>query len=68
MQNPLTVIPTKYRRYVYAVLGLAALCLAAYKASQGDWVEFAGLVLGSLGFGTAGANTPRHDPREELEF
>lgn len=54
----LTVIPTRYRRYVYAVLGLAALALSAYKASQGDWLEMAGIVLGSLGFGVAASNTP----------
>lgn len=55
--NPLTVIPTKARKYVYAVLLLAALALSAYKASEGDWLEFAGLLLGALGFGTATANT-----------
>ncbi|APH01678.1 hypothetical protein IGS73_10565 [Janibacter indicus] len=54
----LTTIPAKYRKYVYALLALAALALSAYKASQGDWVEFAGLILGGLGFGTATANTP----------
>jgi hypothetical protein len=56
--NPLTAIPPKARLYVYAVLSLAALGLSAYKASEGDWLEFAGLFLGSLGFGTAASNTP----------
>lgn len=56
--NPLTdVLPPKVRKYVYAVLALAALSLAAYKASEGDWLEFAGLLLGSLGFSTASSNT-----------
>lgn len=56
--NPLTdVLPPEVRKYVYAVLALAALALAAYKASEGDWLEFAGLLLGFLGFGTANANT-----------
>ena len=59
--NPLTAIPPKARLYVYAVLTLAALGLGAYKASEGDWLEFAGLLLGSLGFGTAASNTPRED-------
>jgi hypothetical protein len=59
--NPLTVIPAKVRKYVYAVLLLAALALSAYKASEGDWFEFAGLLLGSLGFGTAAANTPKEN-------
>lgn len=56
--NPLAAIPPKARLYVYAVLSLAALCLSAYKASEGDWLEFAGLLLGSLGFGTAATHTP----------
>jgi|SoimicmetaTmtLPB_FD_contig_101_38923_length_1151_multi_3_in_0_out_0_2 hypothetical protein len=52
------VLPPKARKYAYAGLGLGALVLGAYKASGGDWLEFAGLVLGSLGFGTAASNTP----------
>ena len=51
------VLPPKVRKYVYAALAVAALALSAYKASDGDWLEFAGLLLGSLGFGTATANT-----------
>jgi hypothetical protein len=53
----LTVIPTKYRKYAYAVLALAALVLAAYKASDGDWLLMSTYILGALGFGTATANT-----------
>lgn len=57
--NPLTdVLPPQVRKYVYALLALAALALAAYKGSEGDWFEFAGLLLGSLGFTTASSNTP----------
>lgn len=52
------VLPPQARKYAYALLGLAALALGAYKASDGDWLEFAGLLLGSLGFGTAASNTP----------
>lgn len=56
--NPLIdVLPAKARKYVYALLALAAIALGAYKASQGDWLEFSGLLLGSLGFGTAASNT-----------
>lgn len=55
--NPLTAIPARFRLYVYAVLTLAAIALAAYKAAEGDWVEFSALLLGSLGFGTATSNT-----------
>ena len=57
IQNPLTdILPPKARKYFYAVGFLAALALGAYKASQGDWIEFTGLLLGSLGFGTAASN------------
>ena len=45
-------------KYVYAILTLPALALAAWQASDGDWLQFAGLLLGSLGFGTAASNTP----------
>jgi hypothetical protein len=55
--NPLTAIPPKARLYVYALLTLAAVALGAYKAAEGDWLEFAGLLLGSLGFSTAASNT-----------
>lgn len=59
--NPLTAIPAKARLYVYALLTVAALALSAYKASEGDWVEFAGVLLGSLGFGTAASNVDQAD-------
>jgi uncharacterized membrane protein YhhN len=58
MPNPLLdVLPAKARKYVYAILALVALALAAYQVSDGDWLVFAGLLLGSLGFGTAASNT-----------
>lgn len=47
------------------MLALAALALGAWKASQGDWIEFATLLLGSLGFGTATANTDTYDARHD---
>lgn len=59
--NPLTAIPAKARLYVYALLTVAALALSAYKASEGDWIEFAGVLLGSLGFGTAASNVDQAD-------
>ena len=60
--NPLNnVLPPKIRLYVYALLTLAALALAAYKASEGDWIEFAATLLGSLGFGTAASNVTDPD-------
>lgn len=58
MTNPLTdVLPPQARKYVYALLALAAIVLAAWQASGGDWLVFAGLVLGALGFTTAASNT-----------
>ena len=58
--NYLLQIPAKYRQTVYVILGLAAAALAAYKAADGDWLEFAWLLLGFLGFGTATVNTAPH--------
>lgn len=63
--NPLEAIPPKARLYVYAVLTLTALALAAYQAAQGDWLEFVGLLLGSLGFGTATTHTPATFRKED---
>ncbi|UUW88411.1 hypothetical protein [Pimelobacter simplex] len=58
MSNPLNdIVPARHRRRVYALLALIALALAAYKASEGDWLEFAGYFLGLLGFSTAVSNT-----------
>lgn len=56
MQNPLTYIPAKFRWIAYLVLGVAALVLAAVQAAHGDWLQAIALLLGSLGFGTAGSN------------
>ena len=56
--NPLSALPPKVRLYVYAVLGLIALGIAAFQAADGDWLQAVGLFLGSLGFGTAASNVP----------
>lgn len=70
MSNPLEdIVPPRYRKAVYALLGLAAIVLAAWQAAQGDWFVFVGLVLGALGFGTATANTdtaPRRRRRKQV--
>ena len=55
-KNPLTYLPAKYRGVAYSLLGVAALGLGAYEAADGDWLKAAGLLLGSLGFGTARSN------------
>lgn len=54
--NPLTAIPPKARLYVYALLALAAIVVAAIQAADGDWLTALSYVLGALGFGTAGSN------------
>lgn len=58
MSNPLETLPASVRLYVYLVLGLLALAIAAWQAAEGDWLKALGLFLGSLGFGVATSNTP----------
>lgn len=58
MTNPLTdLIPPKYRRYVYAVVALAALVYGAYEASNGDIRQTVIAVLGALVSSLAHSNT-----------
>ena len=58
MTNPLyEVIPAKVRKYVYAVLALAAIVFAAYQASDGDWVQLVGGLIVALTGATAASNT-----------
>lgn len=60
--NPLTdILPARARRYVYAVLALAALVLAAYQATEGDWLAFAAYLIGALTGGTAASNITPSD-------
>ena len=58
MNNPLSALPPTVRLYAYAVLGVAALVVAAIQAADGDWLQGIALFLGSLGFGTAASNVP----------
>lgn len=61
--NPLTdVLPPKVRRYVYAVVTLAALVWSAWQFSGGDWQEFVGGLIAALVTATAASNTtPQED-------
>lgn len=61
--NPLTdVLPPQVRKYVYAILALAALVWSAYTASHGDWGQFVGSLIVSLTGATAASNTsPQED-------
>ena len=59
MNNPLTdVLPERARKVLYAVLFVLALAFAAWQASEGDWLEFAGGLVTALFGATAAANTP----------
>jgi hypothetical protein len=58
MSNPLfDVIPAKARKYVYAVLALAAIVFSAYQASNGDWAQLVGGLIVALTGATAASNT-----------
>ena len=58
MSNPLyDVIPAKARKYVYAVLSLAAIIFAAYQLADGDWLKFTGALIVALTGATAASNT-----------
>lgn len=57
--NPLTdVLPAQARKVLYAILFVAALAFAAYQASEGDWLVFAGGLVTALLGATAASNTP----------
>ena len=57
MSNPLTeVLPARVRLVVYAVVFVVGLILAAWQATEGDWVAFAVLLTGSLTGALAGSN------------
>lgn len=53
------VIPPKARKYVYAVIALAALVWGCYEASGGDWRLFVGGLIVALTHATAASNTPQ---------
>jgi hypothetical protein len=64
--NPLSVLPTEVRRYVYAALVLAALAYTAYQAAGGDWLQAIGGLLTALVGGTAVSNVrPAPPPAED---
>jgi len=58
MTNPLTdIIPAAARKYVYAVVTLAALALAAWQASDGNLETFIGSLVTALVTALAASNT-----------
>lgn len=64
--NPLTdIIPAKARKYVYAVITLAALVWGVYEASGGDWKKFVGGLVVALTTATAASNTASQNTLED---
>lgn len=54
--NPLTVLPPKVRLYIYLVVFVAGLVVAAVQAAGGDWFQAVALLIGSLTSALAGSN------------
>jgi hypothetical protein len=64
--NPLTdIIPSRYRRYLYAAGALAALVYGAYEASGRNWGATGASLIGSLVVALAHANTSNAAPADE---
>jgi hypothetical protein len=60
--NPLVdIIPTRYRRYVYAGVALVAIVYGAWQASGGDWGQFIGGLVVSITTATAASNPTTDD-------
>jgi hypothetical protein len=57
------LIPASWRKYVYAIFALAALCFGVWQASKGDWEQFTASLLAALVSGLAHGNThPEDEP------
>jgi hypothetical protein len=54
--NPLSALPAKVRLYVYLAATVVLLGLGAWQASDGNWLNFIGLVAGAVVHGTAASN------------
>lgn len=66
--NPLNdVIPAKARKYVYAIVTLAALVFGAWQAAGGDVEVFVGALIAALTSGLALANTPSTGGRHRAD-
>jgi hypothetical protein len=58
MSNPLyEVIPAAARKYIYALLSLAAIVVAGVQAFGGDWLAFTAYLVAALTGATAASNT-----------
>lgn len=52
------IIPRKARKYVYAAVAAIALVWSLFEASNGDWKQFTGGLIGALVSIMAAGNTP----------
>lgn len=59
------IIPPTGRKYVYAIVALAALVFGAWQASDGNWAEAFAALLAALVNGMAHGNTNNPEPGDE---
>ena len=52
----MTAIPPRYRLWIYFVASLTAMILGVWRASDGHWDQFAGLLASALVSAMAQAN------------
>lgn len=62
----LTMVPPKYRKWIYHLAGLASLCMGVWRASEGHWDEFAWLMVSALVNGMSGRNV-NETPQAETD-
>lgn len=56
------IIPAKARRYVYALLALAALGVTCWQAADHDWIVAAGAFVVAVSHSVAASNTSTDKP------
>lgn len=67
MENPLVnVLTPAVRKWLYALLFLAALVFSLFQAADGDWLVFAGSLITSL-LGLVAASNASVTPPKELQ-
>ena len=57
MNDILTLIPVKYRKYLYAAVAVAAFLFGIWQVSNGDWKQFVAALFAALVAETARQNT-----------
>ena len=61
------VLPTNVRRYVYALVTLAAIVFGAWQASEGNTEVFIASLLAALTTGMATSNTGTTNPGDYFD-